>query len=87
MQHETNDQASTEADFEHAFTVRLVDMAAAAVTRGVPPDLIVRALLAAGLSFAQRFASSADIAGQLQPVLDAMKATRGADGEASTRLQ
>jgi hypothetical protein len=58
--------------FETAFAERLTSLADDAALRGVPRDLIARALLAAGLAFARRFDSGENIAAQLRPVLDEM---------------
>lgn len=58
--------------FERDFTLRLIALADDATSRGVPVDLAVRSLLGAGLVIAQRHASAASIAAQLQPVLDAL---------------
>ena len=59
-------------DIEREFALRLAGLAEQAASRGVPVDLVVRALLGAGLAFARRFDSGASIAAQLQPVLDAL---------------
>jgi hypothetical protein len=74
----TND-AEKLLDFERRFAERLLDLAADAAERGIPPDLIARALLGAGLSYAQRFAPGHEVAAQLRPVLDAIEGAAGSD--------
>lgn len=55
---------------ERGLIERLIDLGSDATARGLPPDLVVRALLGAGLVIARRYDSGASIAQQLQPVLD-----------------
>lgn len=57
---------------ELGLTQRLLALAEDCAARGLPPDLVVRALLGAGLAFARRFDSGASIALQLEPVLEAL---------------
>lgn len=69
---------STERDialtrFETAFTQRLVEFAEHAAEMNIPADLIVRGMLAAGISFAMRFDSASSIGAQLAPIVEAMK--------------
>lgn len=57
---------------ERGLAERLLALAGDCHARGLPPDLVVRALLGAGLAFARRFDTAASIALQLEPVLEAM---------------
>lgn len=74
------------AGFEQRFAERLLALAEDCTGRGVPPDVVVRCLLGAGLAFAQRFDTGASIATQLAPVLDAMAADDG-PGDGAQVLQ
>lgn len=57
---------------ERGLAERLLALAGDCHARGLPPDLVARALLGAGLAFARGFDSGASIAEQLQPVLDTL---------------